>query len=190
MKKPTIGFAFCGSFCTYEAVLQGLQALKALYPDIVPIFSENSYQTDSRFGTAADFCARVADLCGRPVLHTLSEVEPFGPRKLLDLLVIAPCTGNTIAKLANGIADSAVTLACKAHLRNGRPVVLAVSTNDGLAANAENIGKLLARRHFYFVPFGQDNAEKKPTSLVADMKRIPETVTAALRGEQLQPILC
>lgn len=190
MKEPTIGFALCGSFCTYEAVLQSLQTLKESYANIIPIFSENSYQTDSRFGTAASFRARVEALCGRPVLHTLAEVEPFGPRKLLDLLVIAPCTGNTIAKLANGIADSAVTLACKAHLRNGRPVVLAVSTNDGLAANAENIGRLLARRHFYFVPFGQDNAEKKPTSLVADMTQLPAAVAAALRGEQLQPILC
>lgn len=157
--------------------------------DIVPIFSPASFGTDTRFGTAEAWQREAAEICGKEPLHTIEDVEPFGPKKLLELLVIAPCTGNTLGKLANGIADTSVTLACKAHLRNGRPVVLAVSTNDGLAANAENIGSLLNRRHYYFVPFGQDSPHGKPSSLVADMALLPQTVQAALRGEQIQPIL-
>ena len=184
----TIGFAFCGSFCTFRKTMDILKQLAESY-EIVPIFSPASYSTDSRFGTAESWQKEAAEICGREPLHTIEEVEPFGPRKLLDLLVIAPCTGNTLGKLANGIADTSVTLACKAHLRNGRPVVLAVSTNDGLAANAENIGKLLNRKHYYFVPFGQDSPQGKPYSLVADMALLPQTVDAALRGAQIQPIL-
>lgn len=189
MENATIGFAICGSFCTFAPVMQSLAELTARCKRVIPIFSACSYTTDSRFGAAADFIRQAEELCGERALHRRTEVEPFGPKKLLDLLIVAPCTGNTIAKLANGIADSSVTLACKAHLRNGRPVVLAVSTNDGLAANAENIGKLLARRNFYFVPFGQDDAQKKPTSLVADMRQIPQTAALALRGRQIQPML-
>ena len=128
-------------------------------------------------------------ICGKQVLHTIPQVEPIGPKKLLDALIIAPCTGNTLAKLAHGIADGPVTMAAKSHLRNGRPVVIAVSTNDGLGAAAENIGKLLARKHIYFVPFGQDDAINKPTSLVADFKKIPETLALALEGKQIQPLL-
>lgn len=187
--SQTIGFAMCGSFCTFEPVFHGLEALKKRFPDIIPIQSETAFHTDTRFGRAADLTARLEQICGHSVLHTIDQVEPLGPKKLLDLLVIAPCTGNTIGKLAGGIADSAVSLACKAHLRNGRPVVLAVSTNDGLAGNAQNIGQLLNRRNFFFVPFGQDDAEKKPTSLVADMSRIAETVSLALQGKQIQPVL-
>ena len=184
----TIGFALCGSFCTFRKAVDSLKLLSERY-DIIPIFSPASCTTDSRFGTAESWRREVEDICGRPPLSTLSEVEPIGPKKLLDLLVIAPCTGNTVGKLANGIADTSVTLACKAHLRNARPVVLAISTNDGLAANAENIGTLLNRKHYYFVPFGQDSPHGKPFSLVADMSLLPQTVEVALEGQQLQPIL-
>ena len=188
MEPITLGFALCGSFCTYRSVLEALAELCKHY-HVLPIQSEISATADSRFGEAKAFRARIEQLCGNPIIDTIPKAEPIGPQKLLDLLVIAPCTGNTLAKLANGIADTPVTLACKAHLRNERPVVIAVSTNDGLAGNAQNLGKLLPRRHFYFVPFGLDDPVNKPASLVADMRRIPETAAAALEGRQLQPIL-
>ena len=188
MENITLGFAMCGSFCTYRATLDALAELSHTYK-ILPIQSEISATTDSRFGKAADFRAEIEALCGRAIIDTVPAAEPIGPKKLLDALVIAPCTGNTLAKLANGIADSPVTLACKAHLRNERPVIVAVSTNDGLGANAQNIGKLLARKHFFFVPFGQDDPTGKPASLVADMKMLPDTVALALQGRQIQPIL-
>lgn len=188
-EKLTLGFAMCGSFCTFDAVLTQLEAMRAEFPKIIPIMSTVSYETDTRFGTAADFRARLESACGQPIIHTIAQAEPIGPKKLLDVLVIAPCTGNTLAKLANGIADTPVTLAAKAHLRNERPIVIAVSTNDALAGNAENIGKLLARGHYFFVPMRQDNAIKKPRSVVADFTRLPETIRAALNGEQIQPIL-
>lgn len=186
--KQTVGFALCGSFCTYRNAIDALRRLAEDYA-VIPIFSGAGYTIDSRFGTAADFVAEVEGICGTKALHTIAEVEPFGPKKLLDLLIVAPCTGNTLGKLANGIADSPVTFACKAHLRNGRPVVLAISTNDGLSASAENLGKLLNRRHYFFVPFGQDSPQGKPYSLVADMGQLSETAAAALRGEQVQPLL-
>ena len=157
--------------------------------EVIPIFSPVSYTTDSRFGTAQSHIRRAAEICGVDPLYTIPQVEPIGPKKLLDALIIAPCTGNTLAKLAHGIADTSVTMAAKSHLRNGRPVILAVSTNDALAVAAENIGKLLARRHIYFVPFGQDDPQQKPTSMVADFQRIPEALEAAMEGRQLQPIL-
>lgn len=189
MKHPTIGFAMTGSFCTFEPVIRAMESLAERNVNIIPIMSENAYFLDSRFGEAELYIRRVERICGRPILNTLTEVEPFGPQATLDLLVIAPCTGNTLAKLAAGIADSPVTFACKAHLRNVRPVVIGISTNDGLAAAAKNIGELLNRRSYYFIPFGQDNAVQKPTSLVADFSRLSETVDAALEGMQLQPIL-
>lgn len=170
-------------------MLKALERLTALYETVIPIVSETAAFTDTRFGTSEDLLEKLEDLTGRDVLCDIPSVEPIGPKKLLDVLVIAPATGNTIAKLANGIADTAVTMAAKSHLRNGRPVVVAVSSNDGLAAGARNIGELLVRKNFYFVPFGQDNAAAKPCSLVADFGKIPETVDAALRGEQLQPVL-
>ena len=188
-EQLTLGFAMCGSFCTFDAVLTQLEAIRAEFPKIIPIMSTVSYETDTRFGTAEDFRARLERACGQPVIHTIAQAEPIGPKKLLDVLVIAPCTGNTLAKLANGIADTPVTLAAKAHLRNERPIVIAVSTNDALAGNAENIGKLLARGHYFFVPMRQDNAIKKPRSVVADFTRLPETIRAALHGQQIQPIL-
>ena len=188
-EQLTLGFAMCGSFCTFDAVLTQLEAMRAEFPKIIPIMSTISYETDTRFGTAEDFRVRLERACGQPVIHTIAQAEPIGPKKLLDVLVIAPCTGNTLAKLANGIADTPVTLAAKAHLRNERPIVIAVSTNDALAGNAENIGKLLARGHYFFVPMRQDNAIKKPRSVVADFTRLPETIRAALDGRQLQPLL-
>ena len=189
MRTERVGFAVSGSFCTHEKVLKALEQLTAVYETVIPIASEASAFTDTRFGTSEDLLERLEDLTGNDVLLDIPSVEPIGPKKLLDVLVIAPATGNTIAKLAGGIADTAVTMAAKSHLRNGRPVVVAVSSNDGLAAGARNIGELLVRKNYYFVPFGQDNAEAKPCSLVADFEKIPETVDAALRGEQLQPVL-
>lgn len=183
-----IGFALCGSFCTYAKVFPVMEILTQDYK-VYPIFSENSAGTDSRFGEAASFLAYAERICNRRVLSSIADVEPIGPKKLLDALVIAPCTGNTLAKLAHGIADTPVTMAAKSHLRNGRPVIIAVSTNDALGAAAENIGKLLARKHYYFVPFRQDDPIQKPTSMVADFDRIPQTLTAALDGQQIQPIL-
>lgn len=188
MSTPTIGFAFSGSFCTFRKTIDVLRQLAEIYT-IQPIVSDASYNTDSRFGKASDFCEEIESICNQPVLHTLAQVEPLGPKKLLDLLVIVPCTGNTLGKLANGIADSVVTFACKAHLRNGRPVVLGISTNDALTAGAENIGRLLNRKHYYFVPFGQDNPAEKPYSMVAALEMLPETIEYALNGQQVQPII-
>ena len=183
-----IGFAMCGSFCTYSDVFPIMQVLAEKHR-VIPIFSQNAYTIDSRFGTAESHIQRATEICGQSPLHTIEQAEPIGPKKLLDALIIAPCTGNTLAKLAHSIADTPVTMAAKSHLRNGRPIVIAVSTNDALAGAAENIGKLLARKHYYFVPFGQDDALKKPTSMVADFAKIPPTLDAALEGRQIQPML-
>lgn len=184
-----VGFALTGSFCTFEKALRAMEATAKVYPRLLPIFSETAGATDTRFGRSADFLQAATEICGHGVIDSIRAAEPIGPKQLLDVLVIAPCTGNTLAKLAAGIADTAVTMAAKAHLRNGRPVVVAVSTNDGLAGAARNIGELLCRKHYYFVPFRQDDPVGKPTSLVADMEQIPATVTAALAGQQLQPLL-
>ena len=183
-----IGFAMCGSFCTYATVFPILETLTRTY-NVIPILSASSQVIDSRFGTAAAHWDHIRNICGCEPLATVEEVEPIGPKKLLDALVIAPCTGNTLAKLAHSIADGPVTMAAKSHLRNGRPVLIAVSTNDALAGAAENIGRLLARKHYYFVPFGQDDPFKKPTSLVADFERIPQALEFALAGQQVQPII-
>lgn len=183
-----VGFAMCGSFCTFSQVFPVMELLTRDYT-LVPIFSDSSYTISSRFGSAAEHIRLATEICGREPLHTISQVEPIGPKKMLDALVIAPCTGNTLAKLAHSIADGPVTMASKSHLRNGRPIVIAVSTNDALAGAAENIGKLMARKHIYFVPFGQDDPNNKPTSMVADFNQIPQALEAALEGRQLQPIL-
>ena len=188
MEKLRLGFALTGSFCTYDKVLPLLGELAAEY-EVTPIFSAAAAATDSRFGRAEDFLEEAERLCGRPALTELREVEPIGPKKLLDLLLVAPCTGNTLAKLAAGVADGPVTMACKSHLRNGRPLVLAVSTNDGLGAAAMNIGRLLDRKHVFFVPFGQDDPVEKPNSLVADFSLAPPALAAALQEKQLQPLL-
>ena len=189
MREERIGFALTGSFCTFERAMEALAAVTGEYAHVIPILSENAAATDTRFGRAEDFRRQIIDLCGRGVIDTVREAEPIGPGGLLDALVIAPCTGNTLAKLAAGIADTAVTMAAKAHLRNGRPVVVAVSTNDGLAGAARNIGELLCRKHYYFVPFRQDDPAGKPASLVADLSLVGETLAAALEGRQVQPLL-
>lgn len=189
MEQLHVGFAFCGSFCTYSKAMEALEKAAGRYDQVQPIVSEISAATDTRFGNAHDFMREMERICDKRVMATIRDAEPIGPKKLLDVLVIAPCTGNTLAKLAAGVTDSTVTMAAKAQLRNGRPVVIAVSTNDGLAGSAKNIGALLDKKHVYFVPFRQDDPEKKPTSLVAEFGLIPETIEAALRGEQLQPVL-
>lgn len=183
-----IGFAMCGSFCTFAQVFPVMELLSRDY-QVTPVFSTAAATVDCRFGKAADHLQQASEICGAEPLKTIAEVEPIGPKKLFDALVVAPCTGNTLAKLAHSIADTPVTMAIKSHLRNGRPVVIAVSTNDALGGAAENIGKLLARKHYYFVPFRQDDAAGKPTSMVADFNRIPEALEAALAGRQLQPLL-
>lgn len=189
MREDRIGFAMTGSYCTFKNVFEALESLRGEFENIMPIMSENVFSTDSRFGTAEEFRRRAKDICGREVVSTITGAEPIGPKGLLDLLIIAPCTGNTIAKIANGITDSSVTMAAKAHLRNDRPLLLAVSTNDGLSANASNIGKLMNRKNIYFVPFGQDDFVNKPTSLTAKFELITEAAIAALERRQLQPII-
>ena len=183
-----IGFAMCGSFCTFSKVFEAMQTVASIHT-VTPIFSGHVCTIDSRFGTAQEHWKRAAEICGEEPLSTIPEVEPIGPKKLLDALVIAPCTGNTLAKLAHSIADTPVTMAAKSHLRNGRPVIIAVSTNDALSGAAENIGRLMGRKHYYFVPFGQDDPKEKPTSMVADFSLLLPTLEAALDGRQLQPVL-
>lgn len=186
---PRIGFALTVSFCTFEKVISQLEKLIEIYPDITPIMSKTVYETDTRFGTAEEFKERVRSICKKDIISTIPEAEPIGPKKLFDALVIAPCTGNTLAKLALGITDTSVTMAAKAHLRNERPLLIAPSTNDALGASAKNIGLLLNSKNVFFVPFGQDDPEKKHKSLVADFSKIAPALTAALSGEQLQPIV-
>lgn len=186
----TVGFALTGSFCTFSRVLKELEKVAETGANVIPIMSEISYSTDTRFGTAEEFRTRIEAICKNSIIKTVKEAEPIGPKGYLDVLVIAPCTGNSLAKLASGIADSSVTMAAKAHLRNQKPVVIAPSTNDGLGNAAKNIGVLLNNKNLYFVPFGQDDHIKKPNSLVADMTKILPTLESALDGEQLQPILC
>ena len=184
----TVGFAFCGSFCTYNQVFPVLEKLAAEHT-VIPIFSEASSKTDSRFGTAIDFLSRTEKICGMKPCTKLSQVEPIGPKKLLDLLIVAPCTGNTLAKIAAGITDTPAALAVKSHLRNGRPVLIAVSTNDGLGQSAKNLGALLPVKGIYFVPFWQDDCIQKPNSLVANFALTTDAAVEALQNRQLQPVL-
>ena len=189
MDPIRVGFAFCGSFCTYDKAIAALERVKAEFGDVIPIVSERGADLDTRFGNAHDFLREIERICDKRVIATIQAAEPIGPKGLLDVLIIAPCTGNTLAKLAAGVTDSSVTMAAKAHLRNGRPLVIAVSTNDGLAASARNIGELLCRKNVYLVPFRQDDPKGKPFSLVADFGLTTDTVKAALEGRQLQPVL-
>ena len=186
--KKVLGLAMCGSYCTYDKLFSAAKELADKY-DIVPIMSENAAETDTRFGTAVENIKRLMAISGKRVTCTIDEAEPLGPKYQMDILLIAPCTGNTLAKLANGITDTAVTMAAKAHLRNGRPILIALSTNDGLSGSAENIGKLLNRKNIYFVPFGQDDPKNKPHSLQADFSLLEESLSAALTGQQIQPII-
>jgi dipicolinate synthase subunit B len=185
-----IGFALTGSFCTLSRAVKEIQTLVDKGADVVPIMSGIVYSTDTRFGRADELRETVKKITGNDIINTIAEAEPIGPKKLLDMLIIEPCTGCTLAKIANGVTDTSVTMACKAHLRNNRPVVIAVSTNDGLSGSAKNIGALMSCKNIYFVPFGQDDFVKKPTSLVADMTQTAQTAELAFDGRQLQPILC
>ena len=184
----TVGFAMCGSFCTFSSAFPVMRALSKTCT-LIPILSFNAATIDSRFGTANEHLGLIREICGKDPICSISEAEPIGPKKLLDILVIAPCTGNTLAKLAHGITDTPVTMAAKSHLRNGRPVLIAPATNDALAVSGENIGKLMARRNIYFVPFRQDDPIGKPTSMSADFSRIPEAIDTAMLGKQLQPMI-
>lgn len=184
----TIAFAMCGSFCTFEKALEQLELLRKTY-DVLPVMSETAYSTDTRFGEAASFRARVEALCGREILHTIPAAEPVGPKRLAEAVVVAPCTGNTAAKLANAVTDTAVTMCVKSALRVGMPVVLALATNDALGASFRNVGLLMNAKHLFFVPLRQDDPVRKPNSLVAEFGLLPETLEAALAGRQLQPVL-
>ena len=187
MKALRIGLALTGSYCTYDKAIAALEALARRH-DVTAIMSENAYATDTRFGDAADFVQRLEELTGKPVLHSIRETEPIGPGDLFDVLAVAPCTGNTAAKLAAGITDTAVTMAVKSHLRGGKPVVLAFGSNDGLSASAKNVGELLNRKQIYFVPMHQDDPAKTPRPLAANYGLLEETILAACEGRQIEPI--
>jgi len=184
-----IGCVMTGSFCTFKKVFDAWRKLKDCGAELYPIMSFNASSLDTRFYRAEESMLIFEEIAGRSVWNTIAQVEPIGPKKLLDALVVAPCTGNTLAKIAAGITDTPAALAVKSHLRNQRPVAIAVSTNDGLSANAINLGKLMNTKHIFFVPFGQDDAIEKPNSLVADFDLIPETVACALENHQIQPVL-
>ncbi len=189
MKSLNIGFALCGSFCTFSQVLKIMQELKDNEHNIIPIMSFNAYNTDTRFGKAEFFRKKIEGICNNKIIATLNDAEPIGPKKLLDILLIEPCTGNTLAKLANSIADTPVTLAAKSQLRNARPVVIAVSTNDALSGAAKNIGLLQNYKNIYFVPYRQDNYIEKPTSIVADFTKTSDAIHQAINNTQIQPII-
>ena len=184
-----IGFAICGSFCTHSDAAEALRRLLARGYEVQPIMSECAYRTDTRFHLAEDFRCEIEILTGRRVIHTVEDAEPLGPATPLDALVIAPCTGNTLAKLANGITDTAVTMAAKAHLRQDRPLLIALATNDALSANLNNIATMMSRKNIYFVPMSQDDPNKKPHSLVADFSYIPYTLNEAMKGKRVCKII-
>ncbi len=189
MSKKTIGFAITGSFCTHEKIKGVVRKLVEEGNRVIPIFSNMSQTINSRLGDARDFIIAIQEITGEHGIFTLQEAEPIGPKAYLDVMIIAPCTGNTMAKLCAGITDSPVLMAAKAHMRNEKPVVIAVSTNDALGANLKNIGELMNTKNVYFVPFGQDDYEKKPKSMVAHFERVPDTIEEALRGKQIQPVI-
>lgn len=184
-----IGFAITGSFCTFDKIIPQIKVLKDEGAEVVPIFSFNSYNYDTRFMKAEEFVSAVREITGKNGINTIQGAEPIGPKKIFDIIIVAPCTGNTIAKLSNGIVDSPVLMAAKAHLRNNRPLVLSISTNDALGINFQNIGKLMVMKNIYFVPFGQDDYVGKPNSMVADLSKIKPTLECALEGNQIQPII-
>lgn len=189
MSQTRVGIALCGSFCTFDTVILEFMHLAALGYDLTPIMSENARYTNTRFGRGVDFANKLEVICGKPVICSIKDAEPIGPQKLLDILIVAPCTGNTLGKLANGITDSSVTMAVKSHLRNSRPVVLAISTNDALGASAQNIARLSNNKNFFFVPYSQDAPETKPNSMIARMNLIDTTLELALQGRQLSPVI-
>lgn len=189
LKDKKIGFTLTGSFCTFQKVIPKMKEIKKLGAEIIPIMSFNSYNLDTKFGKAKDFIEEIENITGKEIIHTIQGAEPIGPKKMTDIMIIAPCSGNTMAKLACDIIDTPATMAAKSHLRNNRPLVIAPSTNNGLGGNAENIGKLLNRKNYYFVPFRQDNPITKPRSIVFDAEYIIKTIEYALDGEQISPIL-
>lgn len=189
LKDKKIGFTLTGSFCTFQKVIPKIKEIKKLGAEIIPIMSFNSYNLDTKFGKAKDFIEEIENITGKEIIHTIQGAEPIGPKKMTDIMIIAPCSGNTMAKLACDIIDTPATMAAKSHLRNNRPLVIAPSTNNGLGGNAENIGKLLNRKNYYFVPFRQDNPITKPRSIVFDAEYIIKTIEYALDGEQISPIL-
>lgn len=188
MEKMKLGYAMTGSFCTFDKSIREMARLAEMDYDILPIMSENAYTVSTRFGKASEIVSRVENIANKSVIHTVSGAEPIGPRGMCDLLLVAPCTGNTLSKIALGITDTPVTMAVKSQLRIGAPVVLCVASNDALGASAENIGKLLNRKNVYFVPFSQDDPQHKPNSLVAHFELIPQAIEMALAGRQMQPI--
>ncbi len=189
MKGIRVGFAMCGSFCTFGKALPQMEELIRQGYEVLPIMSYHAYTTDTRFGKAGDFIERIEALCGRKIIAGIDTAEPIGPKGMTDIMVVAPCTGNTAAKLAHAVTDTPVTMAVKSHLRQSKPVLLCLATNDALGASAQNIGRLMNTRHYYFVPFGQDDPKKKPNSLVADFSRLIPALEAALQGRQLQPVI-
>ena len=189
MEKIKVGFAITGSFCTHEKILKILKDLVEKGYDILPIFSYSVKNTDTRFGTAKDFYEKVVEITGKIPVDTIVGAEPIGPKNMIDILVVAPCTGNTLSKLANAITDTPPTMVAKAHLRNNKPLVIAVSSNDALGLNMKNLATLMSTKNIYFVPFGQDDAIKKPKSLIADYDLVEKTILYALKQEQIQPIL-
>ncbi|MBE6756176.1 MAG: dipicolinate synthase subunit B [Ruminococcaceae bacterium] len=189
MTEIKAGFAICGSFCTFSKVIPQMKNLKEKGIDVYPIMSEISYSTDTRFGRCADWNKEVEEICLKKIISTVKDAEPIGPKKMLDILIIAPCTGNTLAKLALGIADTSVTLATKAHLRNGKPVLIGVSTNDALGNAAKNIGSLMNYKNIFFIPMRQDDPENKPNSIVADFTQTYEAMKMALKYKQIQPMI-
>lgn len=184
-----IGFVLTGSFCTFKKVIPKIKELKEKKASIIPIMSYNAYNLDTKFGKAEDFIIEIENICENKIIHTIQDAEPIGPKGLTDIMIIAPCSGNTMAKLACDIIDTPATMAAKSHLRNNRPLVIAPSTNNGLSGNAENIGKLLNRKNYFFVPFKQDNPITKPRSIVFDSDYIIKTLEFAIKGEQISPIL-
>ena len=184
-----IGYALTGSFCTFDDTIKQIERLVQLKASVYPVFSFNSQNLDTRFGKAQDFMDKVEKITGNKIIKTIQQAEPIGPKNNLDVFIIAPCTGNTLAKMNLGVCDTPVLMASKAHIRNNKPVVIAISTNDALGANMQNIGQLLNKRNVYFVPFGQDDYIKKPRSIVAHFDKIPETICKSLIGEQIQPIM-
>ena len=183
----TVGFAMCGSFCTLSKAIEQMEGLKGKY-DLLPIMSRNTYETDTRFGTAQSFIEKAQTISGREVLHTIPQVEPIGPKGLVDVMAVCPCTGNTLSKIALGITDTPVTMAVKSALRVGVPVVLCLASNDALGASGQNAARLLNTKNIYFVPMGQDDPVKKPFSLVADFSLLEPAIESALAGKQLQPV--
>lgn len=189
MNGINVGFAMCGSFCTFSKALTQMEKLLELGYNILPIMSFNAYSTDTRFGKANEIINKIEKMCGREIIHTIKDAEPIGPKKMTDIMLVAPCTGNTAAKLCYAITDTPVTMAVKSHLRQSKPVLISIATNDALGASAQNIGRLMNNKHIYFVPFSQDNAQQKPNSLVAHFELIPQALEYALREQQIQPVI-